>query len=108
MSNAIRLTMLLSTVMDLETTLADDPAVEMTSRDGLRSMLLRTADDLDWFGTVAGTVTGRATWPADAQDRLARLRNAASGWDTAVAPPPELLDAARESFGLLHPAAATP
>jgi hypothetical protein len=107
MSNAVRIATLLSTVMNVTAILVNDPTLQTTSHNDIRSTLLETVDEFDWLGTVAGTIGG-LSWPSDAQSRIDRLRAATTAWDPAVAPPQEVLDAARDCFGMIHPIATTP
>jgi len=105
--SAVRAAMLMSTAMNLAPVLDDPAALQGVDRDDLRSTLLQTAEELDWFGAIAGDTAG-ASWPFDARDRVERLRALASAWDPSVAPPQALLEAARACFAMIHPLATTP
>jgi hypothetical protein len=102
---AVRIATLLSAVMNVAAILDSDPGLHATDRGELRSTLLWAADELEWVGTIAGSVAG-LSWPSDGQDRIERLRTLAGAWDPIAPPPPGVLEAARGCLGMLQPSAA--
>jgi hypothetical protein len=105
--SAVRVATLVSTAMNVAALLAVDPALQTTDRGELRSTLLWAADEMDWIGTLAGSMAG-LSWPSDAPVRIERLRAEAGAWDPAGPPPAGLLGAARTCLGVLVPGAGTP
>ena len=103
---ALRIAPLISTALNVGALFANDPEAHTTDRRELRSVLLWTADKMAWMGTVVGTVAG-ISWPADAPDRIERLRLLAGAWDPAAPPPSDLLEAARTCVAVLQPTTVT-
>jgi hypothetical protein len=99
--SAVRMAMLLSTVMNMAAILANDPTLHSTDRSEFRSTLLWIANELNWARTIPGSVV----WPSDAEDRITLLRDLADPWDPVVAPSAEMLSAAHNCLGMLQPPA---
>jgi hypothetical protein len=99
---AIRLATVLSTVMNVMAILHNPPALQASDPVELRSTFLWIADEMSWIASVRGTMAG-LSWPSDAQERIERFRAAASAWDPAGPPPPDVLDSARHCLGILQP-----
>jgi len=85
---------------------ANDPEAHSADRGELRSALLWTAGEMAWMETTLGTVEGQS-WPADALDRIERLRLLAGAWDPAAPPPSDLLEATRSCVAVFQPAIVT-
>jgi hypothetical protein len=104
---AVRVATLLSTVMNVAAILANAPLLQATDGAELRSTLLGIADEMEWVGTIAGSIAG-LSWPSDAQDRIDLLRAVTGAWNPASPPPPDMLDVARACVGLFQPGSARP
>jgi hypothetical protein len=98
---AVRIATLLSNAMNLAAILDNASVLETIDLGELRSTLLSIADELTWVGTVAEAVDG-LVWAADAEQRIERLRAAATAWELTGAPPAAVLDAARACCALLR------
>jgi|SRR5580700_6074860 hypothetical protein len=99
---AIRIATVVSMAMNVTAMLDDQAALSTIDPIDLRSMCLQFVDEMCWLASIVarGTTAG-ISWPADAQERIERLRSAASAWDAIGPPPPVVMDAARRCFGII-------
>jgi len=93
--------------MNVAAILDNAPILQATDGGELRSTLLWIVDEMDWLGTIAGSMSG-LSWPLDAPDRIERLRTVANAWDPFTPPPVNVLDSARKCLGILQPTQTTP
>lgn len=102
--SAVRIATVLCTVMNLAALLHDGPALEAIDPLELRSTLMWVVDEMCWMGSVvAGGLTEGISWPADAQERIERLRVMAGTWDPSGPPARELVSAALDCMRILQP-----
>jgi hypothetical protein len=84
--------------------LHNEPGRQATDPVKLRSTFLWIVDEMSWIASVHGTMAG-LSWPSDAQERIERLRSAASAWNPARPLPPDVVDSAQHCLEILQPRA---
>ena len=101
---ALRIAALLPAIMNLSSTLDNEPELVAIDPVELRSTLLWVVDEMCWLASVREMIAG-LSWPSDAQARIDRLRAAASVWAAASPVPRDILDTTRQCLEILHPKA---
>jgi hypothetical protein len=105
--SAVRLATLMTTVMNLAPLLVDEAAGGGCDPADLRTTLLEVAEEMDWVGSLVGKgMAGGIQWPADASQRIERLRAVAAAWDPLGPLPGDVREAARGCLGILQPGLA--
>ncbi len=104
--SAVRIATTLSTAMNVAAILDNEPTLLASNQVELRATLLWLVDEMAWMlSDGARDGVSSISWPADAQERIDRLRTVVRAWDPVGSPSSEVVGSARTCIGFLVPSA---